>query len=326
MASANETFSSDFIIMGFPEGQLHISFFVALIYLVTVLGNISVFTIVQVDNHLHSPMYFFLSCLSLLDVCYSSVTLPDMLSNAVMGNRNVTFSRCLTQLFFFVCFGGTECLLLAVMAYDRYVAICQPLHYITTMNGKICWYLVGGCWIGGFVNSTFHTTMTLKLTFCRIRNINHYFCDVLPLLHAACSDIQNSLVMLHVVTFFLGLIPFVLVTNSYIRIISTILKIHSAQTRGKVFSTCSSHLIVVTVFYIFGVFNYNSPNSGDSILIAQSSSLLYGVLPPLLNPVIYCLRNNEVKKALKKSLLNVSAHFKVIPPRQLREQTFSLKY
>ncbi|CAI9548665.1 unnamed protein product [Staurois parvus] len=256
-------------------------------------------------------MYFFLACLSLLDVCYSSVTLPAMLANAITGNRKISFNGCLTQLYFFVCFGGTECLFLTVMAYDRYVAICNPLHYTTTMNKKVCSYLVVACWFSGMMNAMFHTTMTWKLTFCGARHIRHYFCDVLPLLQAACSDIYDSQVLLHVVTFFIGITPFILVTHSYIRIISTILKIRSTARRQKVFSTCSSHLIVVTVFYSTAIFNYNGPNSGDSFVFVRMASLLYSIVPPLLNPVVYCLRNKEVKRALRDVLTKLYILFKL---------------
>ncbi|XP_018432263.1 PREDICTED: olfactory receptor 1-like [Nanorana parkeri] len=299
MVSTNKTSWDVFTLMGFPEQRLMISLFIGLIYTMTVLGNLSVVGIVQVDSRLQSPMYFFLACLSLLDVCYSSVTLPAVLANAITGNRKIPFHRCLTQLYFFVCFGGTECIFLAVMAYDRYVAICNPLHYTTTMNQKVCYYLVVVCWLSGSMNAAFHTMMTWKLTFCGGLYIRHYFCDVLPLLQAACSDIHNSQVLLHVVTAFIGMTPFILVTNSYIRIISTILKIRSNAGRQKVFSTCSSHLIVVTVFYSTAIFNYNGPHSGDSFVFVRVASFLYSIVPPLLNPIVYCLRNNEVKRALR---------------------------
>ncbi|XP_073457483.1 olfactory receptor 1C1-like [Aquarana catesbeiana] len=310
MAATNETSLDVFTLLGFPEEHILLSVLIGLIYTITVLGNLSVFGIVQVDSHLQSPMYFFLACLSLLDVCYSSVTLPAMLANAITGNRKISFNRCLTQLYFFVCFGGTECLFLAVMAYDRYVAICNPLHYITTMNRKVCSYLVVACWLNGMMNAVFHTMMTWKLTFCGARHIRHYFCDVLPLLQAACSDTYGSQVLLHVVTFFIGITPFILVTNSYIRIISTILKIRSTTGRQKVFSTCSAHLIVVTVFYSTAIFNYNGPNSGDSFVLIRMASLLYSIVPPLLNPVVYCLRNNEVKRALRDVLTKSYILFK----------------
>ncbi|XP_072283220.1 olfactory receptor 5B21-like [Pyxicephalus adspersus] len=310
MADTNTTFLNEFILLGFPREQVLLYLLISLIYIMTVLGNLTVFSIVQVDNHLQSPMYFFLACLSLLDVFYSTVTLPAMLANAITGNRKISFNRCLTQLYFFVCFGGTECLLLAVMAYDRYVAICNPLHYTTTMNENVCSYLVMVCWLCGLGNATFNTMMTWKLTFCGTQHIRHYFCDVLPLLQAACSDIQDSQVVLHFVAFFFGIAPFILIANSYIRIIFAILKIRSSTGRKKVFSTCSSHLIVVTVFYLTGMVNYNSPSSGDFLAFVRVSSLMYGVVPPLLNPIIYCLRNNEVKRALRDVLTKLYISFK----------------
>ncbi|XP_072281424.1 olfactory receptor 1f45-like [Pyxicephalus adspersus] len=310
MAATNKTSLDAFTLLGFLELHTIFSFIIVLVYTLIVLGNLSVFSIIQVDSHLHLPMYFFLACLSLLDVCYSTVTLPAMLANAITGNRKISFNRCLTQLYFFVCFGGTECLFLAVMAYDRYVAICNPLHYTTTMNGKVCSYLVVGCWLSGSINAVFHTMMTLKLTFCGTRHIKHYFCDVLPLLQAACSDIHDSQVLLHVVTIFMGMAPFILVTNSYIHIISAILKIRSTTGRQKVFSTCSSHLIVVIVFYSAATVNYNGPSSGDSFVFVQVGSLLYSIVPPLLNPFVYCLRNNEVKRALKNCFTKCYNSFK----------------
>ncbi|KAG8568529.1 hypothetical protein GDO81_014048 [Engystomops pustulosus] len=305
----------DFILLGFSIGQKTFSLLIAITYMMTIIGNFAVFSIIQVDSCLKTPMYFFLSCLSLLDICYSTVTLPAMLFITITGNRRISFYRCFTQLYFFVCFGGSECLLLAAMAYDRYVAICHPLRYHVVMNRRFCSGIVSGCWICGLLNAMFHTLMTLKLTFCGDHHINHFFCDVLPMLEAACSNIQSSQVLLHVVTVFLGMSPFIFVMNSYIHIISTILKIHSSEGRQKVFSTCSSHLITLphpfllaplpqshpnTVFYITSMFNYNGPISGDSFIIVRVSSILYSVVPSLLNPIIYSLRNKDVRKAFNK--------------------------
>ncbi|XP_075045764.1 olfactory receptor 5V1-like [Mixophyes fleayi] len=300
--ATNETYFDDFILLGFYEVQSIYSLLIAMIYTMIITGNLTVFSIIRVDRHLQTPMYFFLSCLSILDVCYATVTLPAMLVMAVTGNRRISFNRCFTQLYFFVLFGGSECLLLAAMAYDRYVAICNPMHYLRIMNKIFCLYFIAGCLICAALNSVFHTLMTLKLTFCGARQINHFFCDVLPMLQAACSEIDISQVLLHTITVFLGVSPFLLVINSYIHIISTILKIRSSSGRQKVFSTCSSHLIVVTVFYMTAMLNYNGPISGDSFVIVRVSSILYSVVPPLFNPAIYCLRNKEVKTALTKAL------------------------
>ncbi|XP_073518203.1 olfactory receptor 5V1-like [Phyllobates terribilis] len=302
IATLNNNSLDDFLLLGFSEGQIILSFLIGMTYTITIIGNFVVFSIIQVDSHLKMPMYFFLSGLSLLDIGYSTVTLPAMLVHAITGNSRISFYKCFAQLYFFVCFGGSECLLLAAMAYDRYVAICNPLRYNVVMNRKFCSGFVAGCCICGLLNAVFHTFMTSKLTFCGNRHINHFFCDVLPMLEAACSDIQGSQLLLHLVTVFLGLSPFLLVINSYVHIISTIIKISSSEGRQKVFSTCSSHLIVVTVFYSTSMLNYNGPISGDSFIVVRMSSLLYSIVPPLLNPLIYSLRNKDVKRALKKVL------------------------
>ncbi|XP_073459849.1 olfactory receptor 5V1-like [Aquarana catesbeiana] len=303
MATKNESSLDDFFLLGFSKGLIICSLIIAVTYAIIVTGNIAVFIIIRVDSHLQTPMYFFLSCLSSLDVCYASVTLPMMVANALTGNSKISFSSCFMQMYFFVSFGGAESLLLASMAYDRYVAICNPFRYILIMNKEFCSCLVAGCWFLGFGNAMLHTLMTLKLTFCRERRINHYFCDVIPMLEAACSNTQSSQVVLHVDTVLLGLTTFLIVIISYVRIISAILKIQSSAGRRKVFSTCSAHLIVVIIFFITGSFSYNSLKSGDSIDEIRVSSIVYSVFPPLLNPVIYCLRNKEVKMAFRKAFV-----------------------
>ncbi|XP_068098148.1 olfactory receptor 5V1-like [Hyperolius riggenbachi] len=300
MARTNQTFS-DFILLGFSSDHVLLSVSLIMIYTMILIGNLIIFSLIKSDIHLHTPMYSFLSYLSILDVCYASVTLPAMSVNAITDNRRVSLIQCFTQLYFFVSLGGSECLLLAAMAYDRYVAICNPLHYSTVMNKKFCSSLVGGSWFSGFLNSVLHTVMTSKLTFCPSRHVNHFFCDVPPMLHASCTDTHTSQTLLYIVSVFLGMTPFVFVVVSYTHIIATILKIHSAAGRQKAFSTCSSHLIVVTVFYITANFNYIGPAPRDSFDIIRLSSMLYSVLTPLFNPVIYCLRNQEVQRALSKA-------------------------
>ncbi|XP_075183397.1 olfactory receptor 5A2-like [Anomaloglossus baeobatrachus] len=302
MGSENNTSSDDFILLGFSERPIICSFLITMTYIMVLIANLSVFSIIQIDSHLQTPMYFFLCCLSILDVCYSTVTLPAMLVNAVTGNRKISFSWCFIQLYFFICVGGTEGLLLATMAIDRYIAICKPLRYILIMNKRFCAYVVAGCFLIGFINSMFHTFMTLRLIFCGPRHINNFLCDVLPMLEAACSDIHSNQTFIQVDTVVLGVTTFLVVMISYIHIISTIMKIHSSAGRQKVFSTCSSHLIVITVFYITGFFSYNGPKSGESFTVVRVSSTINSVLPPLVNPVIYCLRNKEVKTALKKAI------------------------
>ncbi|XP_073518205.1 olfactory receptor 8B8-like [Phyllobates terribilis] len=303
MGSENNTSMDDFILLGFSKGPMIYSFLISIAYIMILITNLSVFSIIQVDSHLQTPMYFFLCSLSILDVCYSTVTLPAMLVNAVTGNRRISFSGCFIQLYFFICVGGTEGLLLAAMAYDRYIAICNRLHYILIMNKRFCSFIVAGCCLLGLINSMFHTFMTLNLTFCGPRHINNFLCDVLPMLEAACSDIYSSQIFIRVDTVVLGVTTFLIVMNSYVNVISTILKIHSSEGRQKVFSTCSSHLIVITVFYLTGIFCYNGPKSGESFTAVRASTIINSMLPPLLNPVIYCLRNKEVKRALKKQIL-----------------------
>ncbi|KAM4703112.1 olfactory receptor 5V1-like [Rhinophrynus dorsalis] len=302
MALINQTFLSDFILLGFPEGRVALSVLMAMVYMMILMGNIAIFCIIQIDCHLQTPMYFFISFLSILDICYSTVTVPAMLFNSITGNRRISFNRCFTQLYFFVSLGGSESLLLVAMAYDRYVAICNPLHYPIIMNKRLCSHLVAGSWFCGFLNSVLHTCMTFKLSFCETKYVNHFFCDVPPLLKASCTDKYFRQLLLYIVNVLLGILPFVFVLVSYIQIISTILKISSSAGRRKAFSTCSSHLIVVTVFYVTGNINYIGPTPGDSFDVERLSSLLYSVLTPLFNPIIYCLRNKEVKRALKKAL------------------------
>ncbi|XP_053308401.1 putative gustatory receptor clone PTE01 [Spea bombifrons] len=298
----NQTSLKYFNLLSFSEGRAMLSTLMAIIYAMILLGNLAIFSIIRVDSNLQTPMYFFLSNLSMLDICYSTVTLPAMLFNSITGNRRISFESCFAQVYFFVSFGGSECLLLAAMAYDRYVAICNPLRYPIIMNKNICSYLVAASLFCGFSNSVLHTSVTSKLTYCVSRNLNHFFCDVPPLLKVACADTQSSQVLLYIVGVFLGIIPFGFVIVSYARIISTILKITSAAGRQKAFSTCSSHLIIVTVFYVTGYFNYIGPTPRDTFDIIRLAPMLYSVLTPLFNPVIYCLRNKEVKRALKKVL------------------------
>ncbi|XP_078509792.1 olfactory receptor 5V1-like [Lissotriton helveticus] len=302
MDARNLTVTQEFVLLGFPEGGHFLSIFLLLLYLMILMGNLAIFTIIQIDSHLHMPMYFFLSHLSQLDICYSSVTLPSMLGNAMAGNRRISFEGCMAQLYFFVSLGGAKCLLLAAMAYDRYVAICNPLRYASIISQRLCVELTAASWLGGFLNSILHTAMTSQLPFCNATGINHFFCDVPPLIHLSCSKSRTSQNLLYIVSVFLGMSPFLFVLVSYVHIISSILKISSARGRRKAFSTCSAHLIVVSVFYTTANFNYIGPGPGDSFDIVRLSNMLYSIMTPLLNPVIYCLRNNEVKGAFKRLL------------------------
>ncbi|XP_075696719.1 olfactory receptor 5V1-like [Rhinoderma darwinii] len=296
----NFTSLENFLLLNFSDGWFFVTALFFVIYSTILIGNFCIFIIIRVDSHLHNPMYFFLSNLSLLDILYSSATLPLMLFNCITSNKKISFRKCIFQLYVFVSLGGAECILLAVMAYDRFVAICNPLRYAVVMSNRLCASLAVASWLSGFLNSVLHTVMTANLKFCRSeQSINHFYCDVPPIIQAACNQTKTSKILLYVVSIFLGFTPFLYIVISYVHIISTIMKIKSSEGRWKAFSTCSSHLIVVTMFYGTANFNYVGP-SGYSLEVEHLASLLYSMLTPLVNPIIYCLRNKEVKGAFKK--------------------------
>ncbi|KAM3936753.1 olfactory receptor 4Q2-like [Leptodactylus fuscus] len=263
----------------------------------TLSGNLTIMTAVHMDSHLASPMYFFLSNLSFLDMCYSTVTIPKMLINIFSEKKTISFNQCISQLFFLHLFGGTECFLLTVMAYDRYVAICNPLRYHIVMNHRFCFWLVALCWLAGFLHSFTQAFLTYQLPFCGPNKINHFFCDVHPLAILACADTFFIDMFIIANSGMISLTCFVILLFSYLGIITTILKIHSSEGRRKAFSTCASHILVVTFFFGPCVFIYLRPPvnySADKLV-----SVLYTVLTPLLNPIIYTLRNQEVKNAIR---------------------------
>ncbi|KAM3921498.1 olfactory receptor 5V1-like [Leptodactylus fuscus] len=296
----NYTLLENILLLHFSDTWFFVTIIFFAIYCTILIGNFCIFTIIRVETQLHTPMYFFLSNLSVLDILYSSVTLPFMLFNCVTGNSKISFRKCIFQLYLFVSLGGAECILLAVMAYDRFVAICNPLRYPVVMNGRLCASLAIASWLSGFLNSVLHTIMTANLKFCLSeQSINHFYCDVPPLIQAACNPTKTSKNLLYVVSIFLGFTPFLYIVISYFHIISTIMKIKSSEGRWKAFSTCSSHLIVVTMFYGTANLNYVGP-TGYSLELENLASLLYSTLTPVVNPIIYCLRNKEVKGAFKK--------------------------
>ncbi|KAM5140394.1 olfactory receptor 5V1-like [Mantella aurantiaca] len=297
----NQTMVKHILLLNFSNNVIFImTFLLSLIFCTILIGNLCIFIIIRIETHLHTPMYFFLSNLSVLDICYSSTTLPIMIFNCATGNNRISFEKCIAQMYLFVSLVGAECILLAVMAYDRFVAICNPLRYFMVMRIKLCASLAAASWLSGFLNSILHTIMTSKLKFCHLEeNINHFYCDVPPLVQIACSSTKTSKILLYVVNIFLGFIPFLYIVITYIHIISTIMKIKSSEGRWKAFSTCSSHLIIVTVFYGTGNLNYVGP-TGYFVELDNFISLLYSILTPFINPIIYCLRNKEVKDALKK--------------------------
>ncbi|XP_060111577.1 olfactory receptor 10C1-like [Heteronotia binoei] len=299
----NETSVTEFIILGFltlPELKLLLFVAFSCLYFLTVLGNIIIIAIITVDGALQTPMYFFLRNLSFLELCFTSVTIPNMLVNLLLEETKISFVGCATQLYFFLLLGVTECLLLTVMSYDRYVAICIPLRYTAIMNKRICIQFSAACWFVGLLVAAGHTAVIFSLSFCGPNIINHFFCDIQPLLMLVCGDTYWNEVQVIAVAGVVLMLPFILVLISYIRIITTILKMSSAKSRSKAFSTCSSHLIVVSLYYGTAVFMYTRPKASYSLDKDKWFTLLYCVVTPLVNPIIYSLRNKEVKGALWK--------------------------
>ncbi|KAM5191631.1 olfactory receptor 4E2-like [Mantella aurantiaca] len=301
----NKSFVTEFTLSGLSlSHEFQAIFFVLFLalYLMTLSGNFLIITAVHADPRLHSPMYFFLSNLSFLDICYSTVTIPKMLVNVITDQKTILFNQCILQLFFLHLFGGTECFLLTAMAYDRYVAICNPLKYHNVMNSKFCCWLVACTWMAGFLHSFTQAFLTYQLPFCGPNKINHFFCDVHPLAVLACSDTFFIDMFIIANSGMISLSCFVVLLFSYLGIITTILKIRSSEGKRKAFSTCAAHLLVVTFFFGPCVFIYLRPpvNYAADKLV----SVLYTVLTPLLNPIIYTLRNQEVKNAIRKSFIN----------------------
>ncbi|XP_067388872.1 olfactory receptor 5V1-like [Emydura macquarii macquarii] len=301
----NQTAELSFVFLGFstfPEQHKLIFVVFLAVYLTALVGNGLILTVVWLDSGLQTPMYYFLQHLSFLDICYISVTLPQMLKNLLEEEKAISFPACFAQLYFLITFVGVECILLTVMAYDRYLAICHPLRYAALMGRRTCLWLAVASWICGVFNSALHTGLTSVLPFCASRHIAHLFCDVPQLLKLSCSDTSLNRVVLLAVTMLLGASPFLCIVVSYGAIIRAVLQIRSAQAQRKAFSTCTSHLAVVTLFYTTCTFNYNQPSSRHPLYIDTLASVLYNVVTPMLNPIIYCLRNKEVKAALKHAI------------------------
>ncbi|XP_027702557.1 olfactory receptor 10AG1-like [Vombatus ursinus] len=305
MGEENLTMVEEFVILGFyelPNLQDFLFGIFTVIYLSILMGNGLIIVITKIDPALHTPMYFFLGNFSFLEICYTSVILPRMLMNFWTQNRNISFVACAVQLCFLLILGGSECFLLAVMAYDRYVAICKPLYYPVIMNQKVCIQLVVGSWICGIpveIGQMFHI---FSLSFCDSNEINHVFCDIFPLLKLACGVISINELFVYAVAVLFVLVPFLLIIWSYVNIITTILNLPVGMKRSKAFSTCSSHLIVVTLFFGSGIITYLRPKSTHSPGIDKVLSLFYTIVTPMFNPLIYGLRNKDVIAALKKFL------------------------
>ncbi|XP_044527483.1 olfactory receptor 1361-like [Gracilinanus agilis] len=302
MEGGNQSRISEFILLGLsdqPEEERLLFLAFLFMYLITGLGNLLIILAIRTDSHLHTPMYFFLSNLSLVDICFTSTTVPKMLANHVSGNKKISYSGCLTQVLFFIWFAGIDSFLLTVMAYDRYVAICAPLHYSTVMTPRICALLLAGSWFSTYVNALTHTVLLTRLSYCGHNEIPHFFCDLSPLLKLACSDTFINDLMVYTVGVLLIITPFIGILISYTRIFMAVLRIPSAGGKKKAFSTCGSHLAVVSLFYgtLIGV--YFSPTSTHTAQQDTASAVMYTVVTPMLNPFIYSLRNSDMKGALK---------------------------
>ncbi|XP_030047869.1 olfactory receptor 1361-like [Microcaecilia unicolor] len=306
MAPGNQSGPSEFLLLGFSifHHQQMVLFTIFLVmYTMAVVGNFSIMTTIWLDPRLHSPMYFFLGNLSLIDTCFTSVTMPKLLFTLLTGDASISFTGCFCQMFFFVLFGENEAFLLAVMAYDRYVAICVPLRYAELMNQRLCAALVASSWSAAFLHSLLHTVNTSHLSYCGRQRIHHFFCDVTALLKISCSDTSASELVIFTEGSLVVMGPFLFILSSYVAILVVILKMHSAEGRKKAFSTCSSHLTVVTLFYGTIMFIYIRPSSSYSDNYDGIVSVVYSVVTPMLNPFIYSLRNTEVKGALRKVML-----------------------
>ncbi|XP_003819151.4 olfactory receptor 10A5 [Pan paniscus] len=317
IAMGNWTEISEFILMSFSSLPTEIQSLLFLtfltIYLVTLMGNSLIILVTLADPMLHSPMYFFLRNLSFLEIGFNLVIVPKMLGTLLAQDTTISFLGCATQMYFFFFFGVAECFLLATMAYDRYVAICSPLHYAVIMNQRTRAKLAAASWFPGFPVATVQTTWLFSFPFCGTNKVNHFFCDSPPVLKLVCADTALFEIYAIVGTILVVMIPCLLIFCSYTRIAAAILKIPSAKGKHKAFSTCSSHLLVVSLFYISSSLTYFRPKSNNSPESKKLLSLSYTVVTPMLNPIIYSLRNSEVKNALSRTFHNVLALRNCIP-------------
>ncbi|XP_052583961.1 olfactory receptor 8B3-like isoform X1 [Peromyscus californicus insignis] len=305
MISANVSLVTEFILVGLtdqPDLQIPLFFVFLAMYIVTALGNLCLIILIVLNSHLHTPMYFFLFNLSFIDFCYSSVFTPKMLMNFILSKNVISYMGCLTQLYFFCFFVISECYVLTSMAYDRYVAICNPLLYTVAMSPKLCLNLMLGTYAMAFSGAMAHTGCMLRLTFCDANTINHYFCDILPVMQLSCTSTYVNELVVFIVVGINIIVPSVTIFISYGFIVSSICHINSAEGRSKAFSTCSSHIIAVSLFFGSGAFMYLKPSSSSSMNQGKTSSVFYTNVVSMMNPLIYSLRNKDVKMALRKTL------------------------
>ncbi|KAM6204711.1 olfactory receptor 5AS1-like [Sarcoramphus papa] len=305
MPEENCTALTEFILLGFTDRlEVEIPLFglFLLVYATTLVGNAGLIVLIQLNACLHTPMYYFLSNLSFLDLSCSSAIAPKMLVNLLGQWKSISLIGCATQMFLFAAFADAECLILAAMAYDRYVAICHPLLYTIAMSRRVCTSMVAGAYLSGCLTSLVHTSFTFTLSFCGSNTINHFFCDIPPLLELSCSNTRINEILLFALCGFIQASTFLTIAVSYACILSTILRIHVADSRHKAFYTCTSHLTAVGLFYGALLFTYLRPSSSYSLDTDKVVSAFYTVAFPMLNPLIYSLRNKDVKDALRRTV------------------------
>nr|XP_033779132.1 olfactory receptor 6M1-like [Geotrypetes seraphini] len=305
MDIGNHTEVKHFILLGFStdlQTQLLLFLILLILYSITIIGNIIIILLILKDFRLQTPMYFFLINLSFLEIAFTTVTVPNMLQNLVTGNKIISFSMCIAQCYFYFFLGSTELLLLMVMSIDRYTAICFPLHYATIMNHQFCLLLSIGSWVGGFLDTILQAILVSQLSFCGPNIIDHFFCDIDPLLKLACMKTELIELIDLVMALLVVLSSFILTTLSYIYITSAILRIQSTKGRWKAFNTCSSHITVVMIIYGSSLFSCFQPLSNSSVNLNKISAVLTTVITPLLNPFIYSLRNEKVKEVFRESI------------------------
>uniref|UniRef100_A0A674ILF7 Olfactory receptor n=2 Tax=Terrapene triunguis TaxID=2587831 RepID=A0A674ILF7_9SAUR len=303
MKMSNETAVTEFLLLGFSDvRELQILHFVVflVLYLISLLGNLLIITAIALNHHLHTPMYFFLMNLSILDLGSISVSIPKSMANSLTNTRSISYSGCVAQIFLIFFFASAGFAILTVMAYDRYVAICQPLHYETVMNRRACVQMAASAWIGGSLNSALHTGNTFAISFCGGNMVDQFFCEIPQLLKLACSDSYLTEVGFLIFSLCLASSCFVFIIVSYVQIFKAVLRIPSEQGRHKAFSTCLPHLFVVSLFFCTSAFAYLKPTSSLTSSLNLMVAVLYSVLPPMMNPIIYSMRNKELKDALSK--------------------------
>uniref|UniRef100_M3Z656 Olfactory receptor-like protein OLF4 n=1 Tax=Mustela putorius furo TaxID=9669 RepID=M3Z656_MUSPF len=303
MEAGNDTGISEFLLLGFsedPEMQPLIFWLFLSMYLITVFGNLLIILAISSDSHLHTPMYYFLTNLSFADICFTSTTIPKMLVNIQTGRKVITFAGCITQMYFFLLFAGWDDFLLTVMAYDRFMAICHPLHYMVIMNPQLCGLLVLVSWVISVLNSSLQSLMLLQLSFCTEVEIPHFFCELNQVVGHACSDTFLNDMVMNFATVVLGGGPLAGILYSYFKIVSSICRISSAHGKYKAFSTCTSHLSIIFLFYSTSLGVYLSSAATQSSYASAVGSVMYTVVTPMLNPFIYSLRNRDIKRALKR--------------------------